>query len=563
MRVLLLDAHARASIAVIHSLARQKLAIDVAAERDCLAFRSRCVSSRLMQPHAEPPGTFLGWLRRVDYQFEYSLIVPSSEVSLRPYLELAESDPLRQKAVLPSSNSLRVALNKLRTLKTATHLQIPAPQTTVLYPGEAVPNCDSYPVVLKPISSLTLKRGVFEALRPNIAKDDFERRELLQVMLQEGIVLQQEYVAGRGIGIEMLYSHGELVWYFAHERLHEGGVGAGLGSGSTYRRSISPTAEMMRHAKNLLDALKWHGVAQIEFKVAGDGRFWLMEINPRLWGSLSLAVHSGVDFPRGLFCLATGERPSIQPTYKIHHYTRLATADLNWLSARLAYRPDLEACLELLKLLRPFIGVESWDYFCRKDISVICRDFVHFFLEKLRSMRKLVSTRKRRQRARRLHTQNFRRFVDSPQRTHKLLFLCYGNICRSPVAECLAKQFYPESQIRSAGFHFTTMRGSPELVRQVAQIYSVDLSKWSSSRVDLAMVDEADAVFLHDMRDYDGFCEQFPEQKDKLLFLGMFSDNPTLEIRDPYQATPKETARILRQILEAVRGLEGKLFGAA
>ncbi len=58
-------------------------------------------------------------------------------------------------------------------------------------------------------------------------------------------------------------------------------------------------AEVIHAAKRcLLDALGWHGVAMVEFKrEEATGRFVLMEVNPKFWGSLELAIVSGVDFP--------------------------------------------------------------------------------------------------------------------------------------------------------------------------------------------------------------------------------------------------------------------------
>src|SRR5207302_298489 len=50
------------------------------------------------------------------------------------------------------------------------------------------------------------------------------------------------------------------------------------------------------YAVKLLEALDWTGLAMVEFKVGADG-VRLMEINGRIWGSLPLAVRSGVDFP--------------------------------------------------------------------------------------------------------------------------------------------------------------------------------------------------------------------------------------------------------------------------
>jgi len=47
----------------------------------------------------------------------------------------------------------------------------------------------------------------------------------------------------------------------------------------------------------------------VEFKVdPRDGLPKLMEINPRFWGSLSLAIHAGVNFPLLLHKMARGKR---------------------------------------------------------------------------------------------------------------------------------------------------------------------------------------------------------------------------------------------------------------
>jgi predicted ATP-grasp superfamily ATP-dependent carboligase len=48
----------------------------------------------------------------------------------------------------------------------------------------------------------------------------------------------------------------------------------------------------------LLRSLHWHGAAQVEFKRdSRDGTPTLMEINPRFWGTLDLAIQAGIDLP--------------------------------------------------------------------------------------------------------------------------------------------------------------------------------------------------------------------------------------------------------------------------
>jgi predicted ATP-grasp superfamily ATP-dependent carboligase len=110
-----------------------------------------------------------------------------------------------------------------------------------------------------------------------------------------GDYLVQEYVEGRnGYGYFGFFHRGKEVAYFMHERLmqfpKEGGP-------SVLARSIHDD-RLRTLGKTLLESLNWHGVAMVEFKrSAADGEFYLMEINPKLWGSLDLAIASGADFP--------------------------------------------------------------------------------------------------------------------------------------------------------------------------------------------------------------------------------------------------------------------------
>jgi len=63
-------------------------------------------------------------------------------------------------------------------------------------------------------------------------------------------------------------------------------------------------------ALRLLEAFGYHGLSQVEFKRdSRDGRFKLMEINPRLWQWHGLAGACGVDLPRIAYADLVGEQP--------------------------------------------------------------------------------------------------------------------------------------------------------------------------------------------------------------------------------------------------------------
>jgi predicted ATP-grasp superfamily ATP-dependent carboligase len=113
----------------------------------------------------------------------------------------------------------------------------------------------------------------------------------------EGRVLVQERLPrdGKGIGVSLLMGRGgDLKAFFVHRRLREFPVSGGP---STLRESVY-RPEAVQAAHELLKSTDFRGVAMVEFKTdARDGKIKLLEVNPRFWGSLSLAVDAGVNFP--------------------------------------------------------------------------------------------------------------------------------------------------------------------------------------------------------------------------------------------------------------------------
>src|SRR5208283_1523062 len=77
------------------------------------------------------------------------------------------------------------------------------------------------------------------------------------------------------------------------------------GGNSCYRESVRIDPRMKMYTEKLLEALSWHGIAEVEFRLdSRDNIPKLMEINPRFWGSLCVAVKAGVDFPYLLYKIA-------------------------------------------------------------------------------------------------------------------------------------------------------------------------------------------------------------------------------------------------------------------
>jgi predicted ATP-grasp superfamily ATP-dependent carboligase len=383
MPVLVLDGHSRAAVETVQSLGRAGLEIDVASESlPCAATRSRYAARKLQQPPPLVPDDFHRWLHHQDRRRNYELIVPTTETSLMSLRLLGESDSLRRRAVLPGDRAIDVALDKFKTWQLGRELGVRAPETALLSRGKDLGLPANYPVVVKSLHSKIAIDGTLRTLAAEIVRDEDAYRNRIEQWLPFTDVLRQEFVFGRGVGAEFLFDRGREVWHFVHERVHEVPL---TGGASSYRRSIPPMPALLADAERILTALEWHGVAMVEFRVDPQGQHWLIEINPRLWGSLALAIDAGVDFPLGLWLLAQGAKMPPQPPYRTNYYTRDLTNDVEWFKARV--RADRNDSLSLTKstfasvveILRPLAGRESWDHFDFRDLAptrVVLTDLV-------------------------------------------------------------------------------------------------------------------------------------------------------------------------------------------
>ena len=564
LKALVLDALSSAGLETIQSLGRHGVIVHASSPSACLAFSSRYVVQRWEQPTGAPGGAFLDWLRQINAEHGYSLIVPSTECSLLPLANLQEDDPLRERIQLASRGSILTALDKWSTLELARSCGVPTPPSCLHDSQSGFSAPESFPVVLKATRSMIPLGDGLQQMQPFLAQNQSDWEQVLLSLLPVTPVIEQTFLTGHGVGIELLYRNGEMIWHFCHQRLHEGSGRGGLGSGSSYRRSVSTSPKLLADATALLNRLRWHGVAMVEFLVTSEGRYYLMEINPRLWGSLALAIDARMDFPWGLFLMATGQPVPPQPDYRVPYYTRALAQDTRWIFECLRSRP-MKGLANIIGFGRVLTGCESWDHFDWGDLGVTAAGVRELLRNAVKSLTNRLRKRVDLRRVARVHRKNLTRLRSRPQYCRQVLFLCHGNICRSPVAEQMARRALPGYNFSSAGFHPKSGRPSPMHVQQAARSLGFDLSALRSHTVSTEMVEKADLIILMDERNLSDFNQQFPGALQKVFLLGMFLSPPG-EIRDPIDANLRQTIRILQQIERGIKefaieigGSDGKL----
>lgn len=316
MRVLITDGHWRKTLAAVRSLGRKGVHVTVG-ERTFLntTFFSKYCARRVVYPSPRRyPDQFIEFLfneikkNRTDCLFpmeEETLILVSkfhSEIS--KYTYLLTPDLKKIEFVRDKSNLIRFAESHGISVPRTFYV----PPTFTLWSKETYSKGQALPRESIPIPAV---------IKPRISSGSFgiayvKRREDLisfyqKVHARYPLPLIQEWIPDGGgtFGLSALLDEASNVKAaFVHKKLRMYPV---QGGPSTLREGVE-YPEIMELGLSLLKSLNWIGVAMVEFKVdPRDGIPKLMEVNPRFWGSLELAIFSGVDFPYLILKMARRE----------------------------------------------------------------------------------------------------------------------------------------------------------------------------------------------------------------------------------------------------------------
>ena len=408
-----------------------------------------------------------------------------------------------------------------------------------------------------------------------------------------GPALVQEYWAGVGLGIEMLVHRGECIAVFQHRRLKEAPSTGGV---AVMAISETPDPALAEAALLLLRTLEWEGVAMVEFRVdRSRGTTVLMEVNGRYWGSVSLPILAGVDFPFYHWQLAHGEKPNVLPQYSVGLRWRWMPGYLDRLHGVIAGResrigPAPSRMSEILQIatdLTPTIREALWSW----------RDPLPFFAEVAKSVRQLAAAdlgwlfrkaiparwktyaniyARLDPRARPVYVKLRLRDAfgmglsnrnDVPRGASFLVFVCFGNIMRSPMAEAmlmrvLAQQRGREITVSSAGLHAVNGRVAHPVAISVAREIGIPLEHHRARLLTAKMVADSDAVIVMDFENMAELLALYPQAEHKACLLSAYADPPARyrEIQDPYFGDEESTRRCYVVLDTCIRNLSASLL---
>ncbi|MBW7470066.1 ATP-grasp domain-containing protein [Marinobacter sp. M216] len=311
-RILVLDGNQRASLAAVRSLGSRNLWVAVAeSTATSMAGMSRYCKVRATYPDPyESPRLFFEAIVKLVNDLDISFLLPITEATTYVLLRYRDELPQHVTFPFPRSDSVEKLANKNELFKYATIKGVPVPETLFCENAEEglrkLGQIDHFPIVLKPFKSKILEDGHIVSTRVLIAESAEQARSYLASYNFFSYPFTiQSFIAGTGQGVFALYNHGKPVCYFSHRRIREKPPAGGV---SVLSESAPLNDALRLSAEHLLGGVQWHGVAMVEFRVDHNGTGYLMEVNPRFWGSLQLAIDSGIDFPWWLYLVCTEQQ---------------------------------------------------------------------------------------------------------------------------------------------------------------------------------------------------------------------------------------------------------------
>ena len=301
-RVLVPNGASYAVVSTLRALTRRGDVCELAGESR--RRRRRSVYVRAVRPipaASHGDGPFVRELVELVRSRPYDVLLPFSADAVYAISKHRDAFPADGPGfVVPPLESFLVAHDKSRLAALAESLGIGVPRRFVGYGEDRVSDVADevrYPAVVKPRQSVGGGRGVrFVSSKAELVRalDEVRRLQAASIVEDFESPLVQEFVPGPVHDAWALALEGKTVNVMTRCRLLMLPISGGVTAVSVTTRN----RRVMELARNLLEELEWHGPADLEFKYdARDGRYKLLELNPRFWGSIDHAIRVGMDFP--------------------------------------------------------------------------------------------------------------------------------------------------------------------------------------------------------------------------------------------------------------------------
>jgi protein-tyrosine phosphatase len=142
-----------------------------------------------------------------------------------------------------------------------------------------------------------------------------------------------------------------------------------------------------------------------------------------------------------------------------------------------------------------------------------------------------------------------------PQPVRNILFICTGNLIRSPLAEAYLREKVRKEghliTIDSAGLESIPGNSAHRLAKEIANQHGISLESHAVKPLHQKLIRESDLVLVMEIAQRDRVMKLYPQDRHKVFLLGQFCKSGSLNIADPYQGTYEDFQNCFDRIRES------------
>ena len=153
--------------------------------------------------------------------------------------------------------------------------------------------------------------------------------------------------------------------------------------------------------------------------------------------------------------------------------------------------------------------------------------------------------------------------VPLPDSVQSVLFVCKGNICRSPLAEAYFRSLVEKEGrpmvVRSAGLETTPGKPAHVEAKAVALQHRLSLDEHATTQAHKELLEQSDLIIVMEILQKIRIHRLYPRSKGKVVLLGRFDSLGPLEIADPYSGTSEDFYSCFQQVSRCCDVLAARL----
>ena len=317
-------------LGVLRTLAKKNIPIILLDSDHCIGRYSRYKKKFVKSPDPSEEESYIDFLIALAKKENIHgwVIFPNSDMIVYILSKYKQRLEKYFRIPTPSWEVIQNVYIKKNTYQLAEKYGIPIPKT--YYPNslEELQSLNlNFPLVIKPsIRDHFYNKVKIKAFRINNKEELVKTYQLVCSIIDPSEVLVQEFIPG---GPSYLYSfcpffkNGKIVMSVTARRARQHPMDFGHASTFVELVDIPGIKEI---AEKFLSMIGYYGIAEVEFmQDTRDGKYKLIEVNPRVWGWHTIAIAAGVDLPYILFQDMVGQNLEIKHPSKHKKWVRLIT----------------------------------------------------------------------------------------------------------------------------------------------------------------------------------------------------------------------------------------------